>query len=294
MINNKIQPPHKLTSIFNVKCLLRKLVKNHPKVALLRLEGAIGSAGAFKASINLETMYQNIEDAFKIVNLKAVFLLINSPGGSPVQSELIYKRIRNLADERKIPVISCIEDIAASGGYFLACTGDEIYASESSIIGSIGVISHGFGFEDAIQKLGIKRRIYTQGKNKSILDPYLPEKESDIKIIKEVQKDVFDSFKQLVVLRRGEKLNVDHNKLFNGEFWSGKKALEYGLIDNIGDYYSIIKEKFGSKVKIIRLNKGKSWLKRKLGLSISQITDNLASSLIKHLLATSKWYNNLN
>jgi signal peptide peptidase SppA len=247
--------------------ILNKLRDKSDKVSVLRLSGIIGGGGKFKKGLSLEEIEDDIEKAFKVKNLKAVALEINSPGGSPVQSEYIYARIRSFADEKKIPVYSFVEDVAASGGYWLACTGDEIYASSNSIVGSIGVISSGFGFVEAIKKLGVERRVYHQGENKSILDPFRPENPKDIEILMNLQKDVHEEFKNLVRSRRGDKIKkADENQLFSGEFWTGKRGLEFGLVDGIGDLRSVMRKKFGEKIEFEKISAPKGWLKRKLGI----------------------------
>ncbi|WP_040257618.1 S49 family peptidase [Rickettsia hoogstraalii] len=249
-------------------------------IAVLRLSGVIGKVSTMQSGLTLESLNELIEKAFKIKKLKALCLIINSPGGSPVQSELIAKRIRDLAKENKIKIYSFIEDMAASGGYWLACSGDQIYASYSSVIGSIGVVSSGFGFHEAINKLGIERRVYTEGKNKAILDPFKPINKEDLKIIKDLQKQVYEHFVEYVKTRRVGKLTQQDEILFNGEFWAGQTALDYGLIDGIGDMYSIMKEKFGDNIKFQYLCAKQSWLKKKLGMGSKILTDNLANSLI--------------
>ncbi len=263
-----------------LQCIPAKLKNKAPRVAVIRLSGVIGAVGSFKKGLSLDELVDDIEDAFDVSNLKAVALQINSPGGSPVQSELIYKRVRALSEEKNIPVISFVEDVAASGGYWLACTGDEIYASTSSIVGSIGVISAGFGFVDAIKKLGVERRVYSQGNNKSILDPFQKEKPEDIEILKSAQKEVHEAFKNLVRQRRKGKIkDSDEDKLFNGEFWSGGQAKDLGLVDEIGDLYSVIRAKYGDKVKFEKISKPKGWLKRKLGVFQENIVSNVISSV---------------
>jgi signal peptide peptidase SppA len=284
----KKQPSSKICVLFK-KIPFLKCRKSNPTIAVLRLSGVIGQVGHFRSGLTMESLNDTIEEAFKLPKLKALALVINSPGGSPVQSELIYKRIRNLAEEKDVEVLSFVEDVAASGGYWLACTGDEIYASENSIIGSIGVIAATFGFQDAIKKLGVERRIYTQGENKSILDPFLPEKESDIKILTSAQKDIHESFKNLVRARRVGKLKGEEGELFSGEFWSGKKAAELGLVDKIDDMYSVIKEKYGEKINIQKVGKEKSWLKRKLGITFNNISLNLIDSLIEKIEIKAFW-----
>jgi len=253
-----------------------------PVIAVLRLNGVIGKGTGVRSSLNLDNLNEIIEKAFKIPRLTAICLSINSPGGSAVQSELIAKRIRLLAQENKIPIYSFIEDVAASGGYWLACCGDKIYASKSSIIGSIGVISSSFGFQNAIERLGVERRIYTEGKNKSILDPFLPAKPTDIKIIKQLQKEVHAHFINYVKERRAGKLTQEDDILFNGEFWAGQIALDYGLIDGINDMYSFIKEQFGD-AKIEYMTAKQPWLKRKLGMVESNLAEDFSETLVNKI-----------
>jgi signal peptide peptidase SppA len=261
-------------------------------VAVLRLSGVIGKVSNIKSGLSLESMNELIEKAFNLPKLTALCLIINSPGGSPVQSELIAKRIISLSKEKKIPVYSFIEDVAASGGYWLACAGTEIYASRSSIIGSIGVISTSFGFDKTIEKLGIERRVYSEGKNKSILDPFLPAKQSDIKIIQKLQQQIHSHFIDYVKERRIGKLTQSDDFLFNGEFWAGSSAVDFGLIDNIEDMYDFIKRKFGSEVKIEYVASKQSWLKKKFGMiqreTSQQFADHLIDS-IEHKLMTNQF-----
>lgn len=253
-----------------------------PAVAVLRLEGVIGKVGAFKTGLTINSLNNLIEKAFKINNLKALCLVINSPGGAPVQAELITNRIIELAAEKDIPVYSFVEDVAASGGYWLACAADKIFVSRSSVIGSIGVIASGFGFSEAIKKIGVERRIYTQGKNKSILDPFMPEKESDSEIVKKVQKEIHEHFISVVKERRKGRLTQSDDILFNGEFWSGQTAIDYGLVDGINNLNSFIKNKFGDEVKIEYIEPKQSWLKKKFGLGgvYKELGDNIAAGLI--------------
>ena len=254
--------------------LLTKLTNTsnkHPKIAVLRLQGVIGNSSHLKEGLNLEHIRENIDKAFATKNVKAVAIQINSPGGSPVQSELIYHYIRTLSKEKNIPTYSFAEDVAASGGYWLACISDEIYASESSIIGSIGVISSSFGFVEAIKKLGIERRIYAQGKNKSLLDPFKEERKADTDILYAAQKDVHEAFKNMVRSRRTGKIAPEQEEqLFSGEFWSGKTAKTLGLVDDIGNMHEIMKKKYGTEIKFIHICKPKNWLQRKIGLSLQQ------------------------
>ena len=219
-------------------------------VSSISLSGIIAPNMGRRKGLNLYELDKVIEQAFSVKNLKAVVLQINSPGGSPVQSEMISKRIRDLSEDKNIPVLAFVEDVAASGGYWLACAADEIFASKASIIGSIGVVSSGFGFDKAIKKIGVDRRLYTSGENKAILDPFLPENKDDIKRLKDIQKELHNQFISFVKLRRGSKISNKNKDLFSGAFWSGEKSLELGLIDSYGEMKSVLKQRFGENVKI--------------------------------------------
>ena len=219
-------------------------------IPVLRFSGAIGMASPLRPGLSLPAIAGQIEKAFKMSALPAVAISINSPGGSPVQSSLIFKRVRQLADENKKRVYVFCEGVAASGGYYLAMAGDEIYADASSIVGSIGVISSGFGFEKAMEKLGIERRVYTSGPNKGSLDPFLPEKPDDIERLKALQRDVHDVFIGVVKDRRAAKLKGVDSELFSGAFWSGPKAMELGLIDGVSDMRTKMQELYGDKVQL--------------------------------------------
>jgi len=255
-----------------------------PLVAVVRLYGVIAPTGTpLRAALNLAETAGAIEQAFKLRGVKAIALAVNSPGGSPVQAALIHDRIRLLADEKELPVHVFCEDVAASGGYWIACAGDDIYADASSIIGSIGVISAGFGFEDLIRKLGIERRLHTSGERKSFLDPFAPESEQDLKRLTALQKEIHNDFKQHVRTRRGDRLNGAERKLFSGEFWTGRSARELGLIDGLGDLKSVLRQKYGDKVRLKLVGARRSWLRRRLGLTESGAT--LAEGAGRGLLA---------
>lgn len=333
--NCNLQSSHcKISNFFKKICYFKN---KKPVVAHVALNGVIGKDGKMSSGLNIENTFPLLQKAFEIKNIKAVAITINSPGGSPVQSELIFNAIRELSAEKKIPVYTFARDVAASGGYWLLLAGDEIYAHQASIIGSIGVIFSGFGFVDTIKKLGIERRIYTEGKNKAILDPFMPEEQENIVILKEAQRDIFEGFKELVLTRRAGKLkdsagkiicscpqekcqctnckcgcinkglenknqnyqcsknptdqglksdcqcgdkNFLDDKIFTGAFWSGRKAVELGLVDAIADMRSKMKEKFGEKVKFenITIKKGfiKSFFAEKSDLALA----NTASSLV--------------
>ena len=246
--------------IKKIKAFIKKLFGgDKPLVVVVSMEGVIGAKSTGRKNINLSNLQTQLENAFKIDKAKAIAILINSPGGSPVQSDLIATKMRQLSIEKRKPILCFCEDAAASGGYWLAAAGDEIYAAPASIIGSIGVIFSGFGFDELIKRYGIQRRVYTQGKRKLQLDPFSPENPDDIEHIKELQADIHTYFKDYVRNRRGDKLKDDEDNLFSGQFWTGNKALELGLIDGLGHYEQVCREKFGENVKF-KIISGKSGL----------------------------------
>ena len=231
----------------------------------IKLSGVIGNVGKFKKGIDFDGQEEIIKKAFSIKKAPAVAISINSPGGSPVQSHLIHDFIRYQAKKNNKKVIIFAEDVAASGGYLIACAGDEIYANQSSIVGSIGVIYSSFGFKDLIEKIGVQRRVYTAGKNKSTLDPFMEEKKEDIERLKNIQLDLHKDFIDVVEKSRSTKLKKDTGiELFSGEFWSGKKAKELGLIDGLGNADKILREKYGDKIIIKKFEKEKGWLAKRL------------------------------
>jgi len=237
---------------------LKKLASSTPIVPVVRIAGVIAadSAGPGRnKAVSLMELAAPLKKAFETPGAKAVALLINSPGGSPVQSHLIAKRIRAHAAEKELPVIAFCEDAAASGGYFIATAADEIYADESSILGSIGVISGGFGFHDLIGRYGVERRLYTAGRNKGMLDPFQEEKAEDVARLDGILGDLHEAFIAWVRERRGEKLqDPDGNELFSGAFWAGLKARDLGLIDGVDDLRSHMRAKFGEKVDLRLIN----------------------------------------
>lgn len=260
---------------------IKALRDRAPLVPVVRLDGVIAAHGSpLRPALNIAALAGPIERAFAMKGAKAVALAVNSPGGSPVQSALVHDRIRLLADEKELPVYVFCEDVAASGGYWIACAGDEIYASEASIIGSIGVIAATFGFEGAMEKLGIERRLFTAGDKKSLLDPFLPMAEDDQKRLAALQKEIHDAFKRHVRTRREGRLKAGDRKLFSGEFWTGAKAEGLGLIDGIGDLKSVLRQKFGDKVRLPVVGAEKSWLQRRLGLGTRLPEMNLAGDLL--------------
>ena len=242
-------------------------VEGGPLVNVLRLDGVIGRAsGPRRGGMALSDMAESIEKAFKGPQLSAVALAINSPGGSPVQSALIATRIRALAAENEVPVYAFCEDVAASGGYWLACAADEIYANPASIVGSIGVVFAGFGFPEMLAKIGVERRVHTAGEKKAILDPFKSEDQEDVEILKELQADIHEQFKDHVRERRGDKLQADESVLFSGEFWTGNRALGLGLVDGLGDLRSVMRERYGEKVKLRVVGRRRGWLDKRLGM----------------------------
>lgn len=241
-----------------------------PTVAVLPLYGVIAAGGGrFRQSLSMASVASKIESAFAMRGVSAVALLINSPGGSPVQSTMIMRRIRALAKEKDVPVLAFAEDVAASGGYMLALAGDEIYADESSLIGSIGVIAAGFGFNKAIEKIGVERRLYTAGESKAMLDSFSEEKEEDVARLKELQSEIHENFKKMVRDRRGKRLKGLRGRLFSGEVFTGTEAVKMGLIDDIGDFRSVLRDRFGKKVRFQMLTDKKPRLSALLGLGQS-------------------------
>ncbi len=254
--------------------------KKKKVVPIIRLSGVIGNVGKFRQGIDFAGQQELIKKAFSVKKASAVAISINSPGGSPVQSHLIYSYIRKMAKKKNLKVLVFAEDVAASGGYLIACAGDEIYANSSSIIGSIGVIYSSFGFQDLIKKIGVQRRVYTAGKNKSTLDPFEEEKEEDIERLKKIQLDLHADFIQVVEESRSSRLNKNAGlDLFTGEFWSGSKSKSLGLIDGIGNADEILKEKFGENVEIKKFEKQKGWLSKKLSANSENQIDQFVQVL---------------
>jgi serine protease SohB len=219
-----------------------------PVVPVVRLSGVIGFSTPLKPGVTVASMARPLERAFNMRNARAVALIVNSPGGSPVQSHLIYRRIRQLAEEKERPVIAFVEDVGASGGYMAACAADEIICDVSSIVGSIGVVGGSFGFPKLMERLGIERRLYTAGEHKASLDPFLPENPEDVERLQALQNEIHQGFIDLVKQSRGARLKGPEKTLFSGEYWSGTKAIELGLADGIGDLRSTLRARFGDKV----------------------------------------------
>jgi signal peptide peptidase SppA len=217
-------------------------------VPVVRLSGLIGAVTPLRPGMSLAGVARTLERAFAMKNAKAVALVINSPGGSPVQSRQIYLRIRQLAAEKKLPVLVFVEDVAASGGYMIACAGDEIFCDPSSIMGSIGVVGGSFGFQELIKKVGVERRLYTAGAHKAMLDPFLPENPDDVARVKALQREIHTIFIALVRQSRGTRLKGSDDVLFTGEYWAGETSVSLGLADAIGDLRSTLRARYGDKV----------------------------------------------
>jgi len=235
-----------------------------PVVPVVRLAGVIGVVTPLRPGLLLSSVARTLERAFSMRNVPAVALIINSPGGSPAQSNLICRRIRQLAEEKKIPVVAFIEDVGASGGYMLACAADEIVCDQHSIVGSIGVVGGSFGFPKLMEKLGIERRLYSSGDRKVMLDPFEPEKPDDVKRLKAIQKEIHEHFIALVKERRGAKLKGSDKTLFSGEFWTAEKAIALGLADSIGDLRSFLRARYGEKVRTPLISAERSLFGRRL------------------------------
>ena len=244
---------------------LRRFREPAPRVAVLRLAGVIGSMGPLRQGLTGFGLERTIARAFEIPDLAAVALSVNSPGGSPVQSALIAQRIRDLAAEKDVKLLAFCEDVAASGGYWLAAAADEIFVQDSSIIGSIGVISSGFGFNGLIERFGVERRVHTAGEKKSMLDPFKPEDPADVERLEALQQEIHEHFRAWVTERRGPKLAAEPETLFSGEFWTGGKAIELGLADGKGELRAVLRERYGDKVKIVPVRQRRSWLVERFG-----------------------------
>jgi len=260
---------------------IRSRFRRGPVVPVVRLSGVIAAGSLLSArGLSIETVAPLLAKAFKTRGAKAVALSINSPGGSPVQSTLIAQRIRLLAAENKLPVIAFVEDVAASGGYWLACAGDEIVADPASIVGSIGVISSGFGFHELIARYGVERRVHTSGESKSMLDPFRPEKAEDVERLSRLQSEIHDGFKGWVRERRGERLKGDDALLFSGEFWTGKRGLELGLVDSLGELRATLQQRYGAKVHLPVIAARRRFLARfGLGSSVDMIGPSTLAAL---------------
>jgi signal peptide peptidase SppA len=275
--------------------LPKRLRGDSAVVPVVRLSGIIGFSTPLRPGLTLAGVARALDRAFAQRRAKAVALAINSPGGSAVQSHLIFQRIRQLADEKNLPVIAFIEDVGASGGYMIACAADEIVCDPSSIVGSIGVVGASFGFDEAMKKLGIERRIFTAGENKAMLDPFLPVKAEDVERLKSIQKDIHDDFIALVKARRGPRLTGPERTLFSGEYWTGNTALGHGLIDRIGDLRSTLRERYGKDVVTPLVVGERGWFRRQLpGVGRAALDDpwsrpGLAEEVVSAIEARALW-----
>ena len=253
-----------------LKSLLRLIPARFRKPAsiihVIRLDGPIVAERGFRPTLSAKGLEPVLKKAFR-KGIAGVALAINCPGGSPVQSAIIARRVRELAAEHKLPVYAFCEDVAASGGYWLACAADEIHADENSIVGSIGVISMGFGFPETLKKLGIERRVHTAGESKSQNDPFQPEKPEDVERLEGLLTEMHNSFKSLVRERRAGKLKGDEKEIFSGQFWRGEKALALGLVDGLGHMHGVLKRKFGEKVELKLISASQGWGLRRIGMA---------------------------
>ena len=269
-----------------------------PVVSVVRLSGIIGGMGPMRRGMTLSGLAGPLERAFKARGARAVALAINSPGGSPVQSALIARRIRALAEEHELPVLAFAEDAAASGGYWLACAADEIFADESSLLGSIGVISGGFGFVDLLRRWGVERRLHTAGERKGLLDPFLRETPEDVAHLVTIQQDIHQAFMHHVRDRRGLRLKAAESEVFSGAFWTGRTALEMGLIDGLGDLRGVLRQRFGDKVRFKVMATARPWWRRgiaSLGIGERAASDGLGLAADSVLAAVEErlWWNRL-
>jgi signal peptide peptidase SppA len=263
-----------------MKLVPRRWQRGTAVVPVVRLSGVIGAVTPLRPGMTLAGVARTLERAFAVDNAKAVALVVNSPGGSPVQSRQIYLRIRQLSREKEIPVLVFVEDVAASGGYMIACAGDEIFCDPSSIMGSIGVVGGSFGFTELIRKIGVERRLYTAGEHKATLDPFLPENPDDVARLKAIQREIHATFIELVKTSRGERLKGTDDLLFTGEYWAGERSVTLGLADAIGDLRSTLRARFGEKVStpVIAPSTGllSSLLGRKAGAGTLTSLDGMA------------------
>ncbi|HKQ94108.1 MAG TPA: S49 family peptidase [Aestuariivirgaceae bacterium] len=266
-----------------------RLRSDVPVVPVVRLAGTIGMGSLVRPSITLQSIKGPLDKAFRRKGIAAVALAVNSPGGSAVQSALIARRIRDLAAEKNVPVFAFVEDVAASGGYWLALAADEIYADQSSIVGSLGVMAAGFGFVEVMKKVGVERRVYTAGRSKMLLDPFQPEMQEGVDRLKEIQADVHESFKAFVRERRGDRLRGAEEELFSGAFWSARRGLEFGLVDGFGDMRGVLRRRYGDKVEIVEVQRSGSWLQRRLGGMSAEIGAAAAVGLAEEMEARALW-----
>ncbi len=290
---------------------MKKILRVSPRVAVIRFSGVIADQANKRNGVSYHKFSKAIDKAFDLKDVKAVVMVINSPGGAPAQCSLISAHMRQraeaieakrkeeqknqgteLTESEKLPLYAFVEDVAASGGYWLSCIADEIYVQESSIVGSIGVVSASFGFEDLIKKYGIKRRVHTAGKSKSFMDPFLAEEEADIKHLKSIQVDIHKNFKDWVKTRRGKRLKGTDAALFEGQFWTGQTAVDKGLVDGVSDAHSFLVKKFGEDITMVECSPSDRKLLSFLpflGSKIEMETDNLVLQVIDSIESKGEW-----
>jgi signal peptide peptidase SppA len=272
-----------------------RLRRGRVVVPVVRLSGVIGAVTPLRPGMSLAGVARMLERAFSVKNAKAVALVINSPGGSPVQSRQIYLRIRQLAEEKNLPVLVFVEDVAASGGYMIACAGDEIFCDPSSILGSIGVVGGSFGFQELIKKIGVERRLYTAGAHKAMLDPFLPENPDDVTRLRALQREIHDIFISLVKQSRGARLKGADDVLFTGEYWAGQTSISLGLADAVGDLRSTLRARYGEKVETPLIAAASGLLSGLLGrrspgaMDVWERASNLPEGLISAFEARAIW-----
>ncbi|CTQ60930.1 S49 family peptidase [Roseibium album] len=274
------------------RILPKRFRNDKPVIPVVRLQGAIGMQSPMRSGLSLASVALPLEKAFSIKKAPAVALIVNSPGGSPVQSRLIFKRIRDLAKENDKDVLVFVEDVAASGGYMIALAGDEIFVDPSSVVGSIGVVAAGFGFTELIKKIGVDRRVYTAGEKKVTLDPFQPEDPEDIAYLKTLQLEIHETFIDLVKSRRGDILTDDPD-LFTGKFWTGRTAVQLGLVDAIGDLRAVLRERFGEKTQPNLISAPRGLFGRRAGLGVAlkgqRLTEGLGEELISSVEERAMW-----
>jgi serine protease SohB len=263
--------------------------RRRPVVSVLRLAGPIGAVGPLRRGLTLAGLATDLERAFSAPRLTCVALAINSPGGSPVQASLIFKRIRALAEEKDVPVMAFAEDVAASAGYWLALAADEIFADESSLVGSIGVVTAGLGFPELLKRWGVERRVYTSGRNKVRLDPLQDEHAEDVAWLKTLQAEMHTRFKALVRERRGSRLKADDSALFEGDVWLSPRALEMGIIDGVGDVRSVMRRRYGDTVRLKLIDGSRRGLIRRLHLTRPPPPDEWALALLGAVEERALW-----
>lgn len=267
--------------------IIGDFMERRPKVAVIRLAGVIADHAMRKGGVSYAHHAPLIKEAFEVKDVREVAIVVNSPGGAPAQSSLLGALIRQCAQNKKVPVTAFVEDVAASGGYWLACAADKIYAQPSSIVGSIGVIAAGFGFEDFIKKHDVKRRVYTSGKDKSMLDPFQPEKAKDVERLKELQREIHAQFIAWVKDRRGTRLKGDEGDLFEGQIWTGSGAIPLGIVDAIGDLQGVMSEKYGEKVRLMEFEPEKPFFQSLLGIKHTRMS--IANDLMEAIENKEFW-----